>query len=357
MMKWKSAFTKASYRSRCFFRSMMAFSVAGAAFFCNACAPVSNEADNIPAIREENKLVVYTSHKEAVYGPIVREFEERTGIWVQVKTGGTMELLETIASEEGEAACDVMFGGGVESYEAYGKYFEAYECKDIELLDNTFRSKNDIWTVFSELPIVFIYNTKLVSEEMAPKSWEDLLQDKWRGKIAFADPGNSGVSCTALLTMCQVLDLESEQLIGELVSQLDGHIASNSQAVIDEVTAGTELVGVTLEETAMRAMKQGADIAMIYPEEGTSAVPDGVALVKNAAHADNARLFIDFTVSKDVQSLLEEQCCRRSVRTDVGRETDWENIAIADFDLDWASGHQAEILDWWDRLTEQEDRI
>ena len=42
---------------------------------------------------EAHRLTVYTSHKEEVYGPIIKEFEERTGIWVQVVTGGTNELL------------------------------------------------------------------------------------------------------------------------------------------------------------------------------------------------------------------------------------------------------------------------
>ena len=43
---------------------------------------------------EEDRLVLYTSHKEELYGPIIREFEARTGIWVQVETGGTSALLE-----------------------------------------------------------------------------------------------------------------------------------------------------------------------------------------------------------------------------------------------------------------------
>ena len=51
---------------------------------------------------EENKLVVYTSHKEEVYAPIIKEFEERTGIWVELHTGGTSELLEEIAEGNGE---------------------------------------------------------------------------------------------------------------------------------------------------------------------------------------------------------------------------------------------------------------
>ena len=66
---------------------------------------------------EGERLVIYTSHKEEVYGPIVKEFQQRTGIWVEVVTGGSNELLERIAmeAESGEPVCDLMFGGGGKS--------------------------------------------------------------------------------------------------------------------------------------------------------------------------------------------------------------------------------------------------
>ena len=64
---------------------------------------------------ESERLVVYTSHKEELWRPIVREFEERTGIWVDVVTGGSNELLERIASEADAPEADGMFGGGQEA--------------------------------------------------------------------------------------------------------------------------------------------------------------------------------------------------------------------------------------------------
>ena len=76
------------------------------------------------------RLVVYTAHKEEVYQPIVEEFERRTGVWVQVVSGGTTELLERIAAEAEAPVADVMFGGGVESLESYRELFEPYACTD-----------------------------------------------------------------------------------------------------------------------------------------------------------------------------------------------------------------------------------
>lgn len=305
-------------------------------------------------IGEENKLIVYTSHKEEVYGPIIREFEERTGIWVQVRAGGTTELLEAIAAEAGQQTCDVMFGGGVESYDAYKEYFMPFQCAQKELLEDTYSSEEGFWTVFSELPIVFIYNNKLVKQEEIPRSWSEFLTDKWKGKIAFADPGMSGTSCTALATMIQVLAEEEDEqaVLARFAEALDGNISQGSGQVLDEVAAGTRLVGITLEESARKRMALGADISMVYPAEGTSAVPDGSALVKDGPHQENGKLFVNFTVSEDVQRILVSQFYRRSVRKDLNPELGESGLQIIDFDLKRAGDHQQELLETWNRLTE-----
>lgn len=336
---------KRKWRLLCISAAILAFS---------GCGGPQEEIPDI-SVSEENKLVLYTSHKEEVYGPIVKEFEERTGIWVQVKSGGTTELLETIAEECGEQTCDVMFGGGVESYEAYSEYFEPYLCTQDKALDTTFYSQDGSWTVFSELPIVFIYNHKLVTKEEAPEGWAELLGGAWKGKIAFADPGNSGTSCTALAAMCQVLGQTPEELVGTLAEELNGNVSDNSKAVIDEVNEGTRLIGITLEETALKAIKQGADLSMIYPVEGTSAVPDGSAVVKNAPHRENARLFVEFTISRDVQRMVEEEFCRRTVRVDLLREQRTEELKTVPFDLEWASENQPVLLECWQKQMKQEN--
>ena len=74
---------------------------------------------------EEQRLVIYTSHKREVYEPIIREFEQRTGIWIELETGGTTALLERIA--QGGTDCDLMFGGGVDSH---GRSAKGEECFD-----------------------------------------------------------------------------------------------------------------------------------------------------------------------------------------------------------------------------------
>lgn len=147
--------------------------------------------------------------------------------------------------------------------------------------------------------------------------------------------------------MIQALTGEPADLIDAFVENLDGCILDSSGLVTGAVAEGSCYIGVTMEETAMKAIKAGYDIAMVYPREGTSDLPDGAAVVKGCAHGENARKFIDFLLSSDVQNRLGESFCRRSVREGAVVPEGWNQLSLLDYDTSWASRHQTEILSRW----------
>lgn len=301
---------------------------------------------------EEERLVIYTSHKEEVYGPIIKEFQQRTGIWVEVVTGGSGELLERIAmeAEGGQPACDLMFGGGVESLAAYEDCFEPCTPEGVENLRGVGLSEEGLWTPFSSLPLVLIYNTRLVSEGELT-GWADLLDPRWKGRIAFADPTVSGSSYTAALTLFSCIEGDDWDILAALVENLDGGALPDSGDVVESVRSGSRYIGVTLEETALK--QRSPELGIVYPAEGTSAVPDGCALIKGAKHAENARAFLDFVLGRDVQELLVSDLHRRSVRTDVHAPEDLPSeaeLGIIDYDVHWAGALKEEFIRRWTEL-------
>ncbi|MGI6026621.1 MAG: ABC transporter substrate-binding protein [Candidatus Scatomorpha sp.] len=301
---------------------------------------------------EGERLVIYTSHKEEVYGPIVKEFQQRTGIWVEVVTGGSNELLERIAmeAESGEPVCDLMFGGGVESLAAYEDCFEPCTPEGVEYLRDVGLSEDNLWTPFSSLPMVLIYNTRLVPEGEVT-GWADLLDPRWKGRIAFADPTVSGSGYTAALTLFSCIEGDDWDILAELVANLDGGELPDSGDVVESVRSGSRYIGVTLEETALKQLSP--EVAIVYPAEGTSAVPDGCALIKGARHPENARAFLDFVIGRDVQELLVSDLSRRSVRTDVHAPEDLPGeaeLGIIDYDVHWAGSIKEEFIARWTAL-------
>ena len=200
------------------------------------------------------------------------------------------------------------------------------------------------------LPLVFVYNPKLVGAEEIT-GWADLLRPELAGKIAFADPSVSGSSYTALVTMLCALPGETDEILQAFAENLDGKQLQSSGAVLTAVAGGQAVVGVTLEETVSRSIAAGDELVMVYPADGTSCVPDGCAILKGAPHEENAKLFVDFTVSLSVQKLLQERFCRRSVRGDLestGTLPALSQIPQVDYDVGWASRSREALLMSWE---------
>ena len=310
----------------------------------SGCGGTSPQAGTLP--QPENRLVIYTSHKEEVYRPIIREFEERTGIWVELVTGGSNELLQQLEAEKDNPKADVMFGGGVESLESYRHLFRAVRRGESDAVTASLRQSEDSWAPFSALPVVLIYNTKLVDPRDLT-GWQDLTREEFRGKIAFADPTRSASSFTALVTL---LSACGEETLARVARNLDGCQLSSSGEVLSAVADGSCLVGVTLEETALQRIAAGNNLALVYPAEGTSCIPDGTAVIAGAPHPENAERFLEFTLSREVQQLLGERFFRRSVRSDVTVPASlpaMEELKLVDYDVRWASENREELLSRW----------
>lgn len=323
-----------------------------AVFLCLLLASCGSAAGPAAFAPEEaDRLVIYTSHPQSLYAPLVKEFEERTGIWVQVETGGTAELLERLAEEAAEPRCDLFFGGGADSLTARKELFSPYTSPMAEEVAPGFLCEDGSWTPFSALPVVLIYNPVLVRMN-PPEDWESLLNPVWHGRIAFASPTVSGASYTALATILQVL---GEDALESFYHNLDRQALSDITFVVDEVSAASAVaegscpIGITIEPAALAAAQAGQDVRLVYPKEGTSAAPDGMAVVRGGLHADNARRFIDFALGQDVQRYVERECLRRPVRKDLLLAGE-EDLLLMDYDLYQAAANREAVLARWRAL-------
>ena len=108
-------------------------------------------------------------------------------------------------------------------------------------------------------------------------------------------------------------------------------------------------------ETAKKYMSLGYNISMIYPSDGTSAVPDGCAIIKNAPHSYNAGLFIDFVVGYDTQKYVMENFYRRPVRTDITLNSNYGYVKVIPFDIAKSAEDETYVFELWNSLTKKED--
>lgn len=307
-------------------------------------------------VKLTGSLTVYSPHPADPLNAGVKEFQEKTGITVNVVAAGTGELLKRIEAEAGNPQCDVMWGGGAESLAAYSKYFQAFTPTEDSVIPANHKDPNHMWVGDSPLPMVIMYNKKLVSEADVPKSWGNLLDPKWKGKIAYADPAKSGSSYTILATMVTAYgkdDGKGWDFIKKFVANLDGKVLASSSGVYKGVADGEYSVGLTLEKNAQEYVKAGSNVGFIYPSEGTSAVPDGVCLIKGSKNIENAKAFMNFVLSKENQKMMGEKYNRRPVRTDLTPPTGLIpllDIKLVNYDFDWAANKKEDIMGQWKNI-------
>jgi iron(III) transport system substrate-binding protein len=271
--------------------------------------------------RKEADLVVYSSHPEELARLVVTEFRERSGLSVRLVQGGTGELLRRIRTEaeEGTAAGDVLWGGGAESLQANADLLEPYRSPEADAVPAEHKASDGSWTGFSVLPMVIVYNRRLIPEDRAPDSWDDLLDPKLSGRIAYADPASSGSAYTILKTATSALSRRhpGEAAVAAFARALGGRTLQESTQVIPSVASGEYLVGLSFENAIAELTTAAADIGIVYPSDGTSAVPDGVGLIRGTRRGDAARRFIDFVLSADVARVLSGRFGRRPARGDL----------------------------------------
>jgi len=192
-----------------------------------------------------------------------------------------------------------------------------------------------------------MYNKKLVSEAEKPKAWKDVLDPKWKGKVAYADASKSGSSYTLLVTWLTIYGKNEAgwKFVEDLLRQCK--VLPKSSMTYQGVANGEYPIGLTFEQAAFDYLKGGAPIGLIYPSEGTAITLDGSAIIKNAPHPNAAKLFLDWTVSKEMQDLMVERFGRRSVRKDVGSPAGLpvlDQIKAINYDLNYAANSRTELL-------------
>ena len=302
----------------------------------------------------DGSLVVYSPHDADPLNAGVAMFQAAyPDIDVQVIAAGTGELCQRIVAESENPQGDVLWGGGADTLAGYVDYFDTYVCANDDVIGDAYKDADDMWIGESPLPMVFIYNKNLIAEEDVPKTWDDLCNEALKGKIAFASPAKSGSAYTQLCTMLFSKDTIDEgwELVFNFIKNLDGKVQDSSGNCHKLVASGEYAVGVTIEKSAV-LYNDNPDIAYVYPAKN-SAVPDGVALIKNCPNPDNAKLFIDFVTGLECQTAQNADWARRPVRSDltpvglVGLDT----LDLGNYDFAYAAKNKAEIVEKWNDLT------
>jgi iron(III) transport system substrate-binding protein len=313
-------------------------SVAGVLFAepVKAAAPAPEEVTPalIEAARKEGKVSFYSALELTTAERLARTFEAKyPGISVRVERSGAERIFQRIAQEQGSGinAVDVANSTDPAHYLDWKKnnwlapFMPAEVARHFpadQIDPDGMHATSCAWLE------AIGYNTNLVKREEAPKSYADLLDPKWQGKIVKAHPGYSGAIMTATFVLTRDLGWSYlEKLAQQKVMQVQSAADPPKKILLGEraiMADGNDYNLVLLKD-------QGKAVEVVYPTEGAPLIIVPSGIFRGAPNPNAARLFQSFFFSAETQQMLVDVFAHRSFHAQVKEKG--QHIPLANLKL------------------------
>jgi iron(III) transport system substrate-binding protein len=277
----------------------------------------------IEAARKEGKIVYYTSVDLPLAEKIAKAFEAKySGIAVRVERTGAERMFQRIGQEYGSRihAVDVVNSSDAAHFIVWERdgILAPFVPEDVaKFYPPEHRDKDGLAASFRIGLSIIAYNTNLVKKEDAPKSFADLLDPKWSGKMVKAHPGYSGTIMTATFQMQRDLGWPYfEKLAQQKVMQLQSASDPPKKLALGERAVQAD----GNEYNIFQIKESGGPVEPVYATEGTPLVVGPNAVFKNAPNPNAARLFQCFCFSAECQQLISDVGGQRSVHPQVNEK-------------------------------------
>jgi iron(III) transport system substrate-binding protein len=262
----------------------------------------------VEAAKKEGKVVWYTSLVLPSAEKVAKLFEAAyPGIKVEVHRTGSQRILQRVMQElqANLKIADVIHtsDAGHFVFLKEKKLLMQHTPPGLEKFPAGFKDKDGYYFGLRATVNAIFYNTRAVSAAEAPKSWKDLLDPKWKGKLVTAHPGYSGVIATHVLAL---VHLHGWDYFKQL-AQNNVMIVQSANDPPTTVASGERVVAVNGGEySAYQLKKKGNPIEIVYPKEGVPLVVSPQAIASFAPHPNAAKLFHDFTFTRELQQVMAD---------------------------------------------------
>ncbi|HWN96289.1 MAG TPA: extracellular solute-binding protein [Methylomirabilota bacterium] len=266
----------------------------------------------------ERSVIIYTSQDQQFAEPILTEFTKETGIKVRavydseaVKTVG---LANRLLAEGKHPRCDVWW-----SNEA----LRTQQLAQRGVLDTNsiaqfgFRSRR------------IVINTNKVTFANAPKSLLELTNVEWRGKVALAYP-MFGTTSAQFIALRQHWGAEKWETWCRALAANQPFLVDGNSVVVRLVGRGEAIIGLTDSDDVRAGEREGLPVAALPTNEETVLIPNSVALVRGAPHANEGKQLLDYLMSEALQIRLVAAAALEG-RSTLGTQylsVDWRKLIL-----------------------------
>jgi len=262
------------------------------------------QAGNVDTAKKEAKVVVYGSVPPQSMEGLHQAFKKKYGIDVEYWRGSSTQVSERALTEwrAGKPAFDIAEGNrGVQLIMKDEGLFQKFIPPASQKFPDRFKEKDALITPWRVLPISMLYNTELVKSGDIPKTFDDLLNPKWMGKISIPDPTRHTTTAQFLWNLRKFKGDKWLDYVKGLAKQKPVLVESLAP-VTTTIIKGEALVGITY----IKYIKQYKGPVDYIPMDQYLTDPNYLSLSAKASHPNAAKLYIDFACSPEGQKEIAE---------------------------------------------------
>lgn len=261
----------------------------------------------VEAATREGKVVLYSAMDLPVGEKLGKAFEATyPGIQIAIERSGSERLFQRIAQEmdSGIHACDVINSSDAAHFIPWKRngWLLPFVPEDVaQYFPEPYRDPDGLFVTSRIWLSSIAYNTSLVKPEDAPKSYADLLDPRWAGKMVKGHPAYSGTIMTATFQLARELGWDYfEKLSKQRVMQVQSSTDPPKKLALGEraVMADGNEYGVVLLKEA------GQPVEPVYPSEGTPTISGPTGIFKSAPHPNAAKLFQAWLHTRQTQQFF-----------------------------------------------------
>lgn len=321
-----------------------------------AAAPFDNADFDIEAARREGPVQLWHSDQEPDVVQYLKAYTERTGLPAQqlrISTGAALPKLKA-ELRTGNLSCDVFNctdDGLMDQMREEGLLMR-YETPEIGAYSKQFRSAEPgYYTTFYVNIGPMMYDTRYVSEEIAPKDWFGLLDPKWERQIG-VQVAAAGSQYAWWYLLKDVLPAD---YWSKLAKQKPRAYATSSQ-MVNDIYSGSLKIGAKVSIFQYtKAMRSNIPVRVVFPEAGTPVSNAVTGIIAETKRPNAAKAFVHFLLSKEGQQIWNEIQGSPSARPDVKIEglpsvTQVKLLTVTDFADYRSAARHKEFASVWAKV-------
>lgn len=287
------------------------------------------------------RLVIYCSATNLMCEEEAKAFGEKYDVKTSFIRNGSGSTLAKIEAEKRNPQADVWYGGTLDPHSQAGEMglLEAYKSPNLDKIMDQFKDPAKVKGNYSSAIYIGVLGYGVNTDRLkqlnlpVPKCWEELTNPIYKNEIQIADPQSSGTAYTALATFDQ---LWGEEKAFDYLKKLNANISQYTKSGIAparNAARGEAAIGIGFLHDYSLEKEKNAPLDLIVPCEGTGYEIGGVSIIKGARNMDNAKLFVDWALSKEAQELSWKKGQSYQILTNVEAEASPLALKLNDLNL------------------------